>query len=103
MKGGSSVESGPLNITPGRRCQLCHADLCDVTTSKISKGAPKIEHVDPLPDAAGTMAVTSTSNGYVGNVVESRVKRSAMLAGGVKLYTIHSEVCVRRSGSHRRT
>jgi hypothetical protein len=97
------MESGPLNTTPGRRCQHCHADLCDVTTTRVSKGQPKIEYVDPIPGAEGTVAVTSTSNGYRGNVVTEKSKLAAMRAAGVKLYTVHSDVCVKRGGSHRIT
>ena len=97
------MESGPLTPTRGRQCQHCHAELCDVTTTKISRGAAKVEYVDPLPDAAGTVAVTSTSNGYAGNVVAEKSKREAMRAAGIQLYTVHAEVCARRGGSHRRT
>jgi hypothetical protein len=97
------MESGPLTATPGRQCQLCHAELCDVTTSQVSKGQPKLIYVDPLPDAAGTVAVTWASNGYRGNVVGERSKRAAMTAAGVKLYTVHSEVCAKRGGSRRRS
>jgi hypothetical protein len=63
---------------------VCHAELCDVTTTKISMGQPKIEYVDPLPDIQGTVAVTSTSNGYAGNVVAEKSKRSAMQLAGIK-------------------
>lgn len=97
------MESGPLTPTPGRACQLCHAELVDVTTTKVSRGQPKIEYIDPLPDAAGTVAVTSTSNGYAGNIVAERTKREAMQNAGVKLYTVHATVCAKRGGSHRRT
>lgn len=97
------MESGPLTPTPGRQCQLCHAELCDVTTTRLSKGTAKTEYVDPLSDARGTVAVTSTSNGYAGNVVDSKAKRSAMQAAGIKLYTVHTDVCVKRGGSHRRS
>jgi hypothetical protein len=97
------MESGPLTPTPGRTCQVCHAGLCDVTTTKVSKGQPKIEYVDPLPDVQGTVAVTSTSNGYAGNVVAEKSKRAAMQLAGIKLYTVHVEVCIKRGGSHRRS
>jgi hypothetical protein len=97
------MESGPLTVTPGRQCPLCHAGLCDVVTTKISKGVAKVVHVDPIPGVEGTVAVSSTSNGYAGNVVDSKSKRTAMLAANVKLYTVHSEVCAKRGGSHRLT
>lgn len=97
------MESGPLRPTRGRKCLLCHAELVDVTTTKISKGQPKIEYVDPHPGPEGTVAVTSTSNGYAGNVVAEKSKRTAMLAAGVKLYTVHTTVCAKRGGSHRLT
>lgn len=97
------MESGPLTPTHGRKCQLCHAELCDVTTTRVSKGLPKIEYVDPMPAPEGTVAVTSTSNGYAGNVVAEKSKRAAMQRAGVKLYTVHTEVCIKRGGSHRLT
>lgn len=97
------MESGPLRPTRGRKCQLCHAELADVTTTKISNGQPKVEYVDPIPGPEGTVAVTSKSNGYEGNVVAEKSKRTAMLAAGVKLYTLHTSVCIKRGGSHRLT
>jgi hypothetical protein len=97
-----TVESGALIPTVGRKCQHCFAELVDVTTTKISRGVPKVEYVDPLPDIAGTVAVTHTSNGYAGNVVAEKSKRAAMQAAGVKLYTVHADVCAKRGGSHRR-
>ncbi len=97
------MESGPLTPTPDVKCPLCHAGLCAVVTTKISKGGPKIEHVDPLPAVEGTVAVSSASTGYVGNVVAEKSKRRAMQVCGIKLYTVHSEVCAKRGGSHRRT
>jgi hypothetical protein len=96
------MESGPLVPTHGRQCQLCHAELVDVITSQTSRGVPKVIYVDPLPDVAGTVAVTHTSKGYEGNVVP-KMKRAAMQAGGVQLYTVHSDVCAKRGGSHKRS
>jgi hypothetical protein len=97
------MESGPLVPTRGRQCQTCHADLCDVVTTKISKGAPVVVHVDPTPDVAGTVAVTHTSKGYEGNVVAEKSKRAALLAAGITLYTVHKDVCGKRGGSHKRS
>jgi hypothetical protein len=97
------MESGTLITSPSSKCSACFAELADVETTRVSRGAPKIEHVDPMPDAAGTVAVSYRDGKYQGNIVTERAKRNAMLAAGVKLYTVHADVCAKRGGSHKRS
>jgi len=98
------VSAWPANtLNPSAECGHCKAQLAEITTGQLVKGAFKVVKVDPVPDVAGTYAATLASTGkYVGNEV-AKLKRPAALALGVPLYTDHAKTCTKRGTNHRST